>query len=575
MRFSNLHSAIFIVLSILTVTGASFSFAQTAPFDANQTAQQLSDQVGAKLGSKAGIGQNAVNPLTAGAPMTSMTGTTQFYAPNRAARLRIISDCYDEYLTTGPDIANVYVQRTRTSITYQLLVFRSRSRLQRLRQSCHIVRRGHLEQLSIRQMVRRLDQQGVSVSCILQDLRCFCVNNGCGYAIVTNEMDYILSVLGGGIAGALQAVNPKWTVSGASSSFMQISYTGQNIDKCVAPATNFASSTVNPQQLYNGGQGSLDSATQSEVSSETLNPSSAYNTIQAVSAGASSAGTVASCSLASSATVSTVMVPTPDPISYTFYATADNNFNLNLDGALLFSGTDWHTAYTQTLSVTPGNHTVTINATDTGGGYKGILFALRNNGDGSWPVDRITAGRPVNANYGTVGVGPWGVPSGWPEATAQWIWGTGNPTTVSKTFDASLMIKTDTLTDPVATDNCISMETNTQCALQNEVVDGVQTIINYNPTGLAPISSCRNFTGQIQTFNVCHNWWSKCRTYYCKTATTFDFTNIKARSANISTTSTAGGGDVTFQDKTPDGSGAGFIPIIRLQRIRPADPQAV
>ena len=536
----------------------------TSTFDANQAAQTLSDQVGAKLGSKAGIGQNAVNPLTAGAPMTSMTGTTPFYAPNMSCpsssnflTVTIVPD------NSSGDIANVYVQQDTNfdnSFDY------SYTAPVRVSGVCGngVISCDAGTWNNCQYFKWSADSSGRAslVSCILQDLGgCFCVNNNCGNALVVNEMDYILTVLGGGIAGAVQAVNPKWTVSSSSSSFMQISYTGQNIDKCVAPATNFASSTVNPQQLYNGGQGSLDTAAQAEVASETSNSTSAYNTIQAVSAGASSAGTFASCSLTSSATVSTSTQPTTNPIPYTMWLnflddchTGGWTAYVDLDGVTVgsFYAPSEFVVNPPTidLNITPGNHSLSLSyGSSCGYGFGGMAFTLTN--DGTHVVDLETDGS-------------------WPNGSVAW-WSSGIPsyliiynnshpsnqyiTSLSHQFTAALMVSTDTLTDPVATDNCISMETNTQCSLQNEVVDGVQTIVNYNPTGLAPIASCRNFTGQVQTFNVCHNWWSKSRTYFCKTAPAFDFSAIKARSANISTTSTAGGGAVTFQDKTPDGSG--------------------
>ena len=294
----------------------------TSTFDANQAAQTLSDQVAGKFGTPDGLRQNAVNPMTAGAPMTSVTGTVPFTVPNLSC------PSSNNFLTvtivpdngTG-DIANVYVQQDTnfdSSFDYSYTVpVRVSGVCGNGVISCDA---GTWNNCQYFKWSADSSGRASLVSCILQDLGgCFCVNNDCGNAIVTNEMDYILSVLGGGIAGALQAVNPKWTVSSASSSFMQINYAGQNIDNCVSPTTNFASSTVNPQQLFNGGQGSLDSATQAEVSSETSNPASAYNTIQAVSAAASSAGTVASCNLTSTATVSTAMVPTTNPIPYTMW----------------------------------------------------------------------------------------------------------------------------------------------------------------------------------------------------------------------------------------------------------------
>jgi len=126
----------------------------------------------------------------------------------------------------------------------------------------------------------------------------------------------------------------------------------------------------------------------------------------------------------------------PLPVGYSFYATADNEFTLYLDGNAILSGTAWWVTYSTTMSLAAGSHTVQINASDDGIGALGILFALHENADGTWPVVSDSSWNTVTQNYGNVGVGPWGFPSGWPKAASQWIWGVGWPSTsVTKSFN--------------------------------------------------------------------------------------------------------------------------------------------
>lgn len=208
------------------------------------------------------------------------------------------------------------------------------------------------------------------------------------------------------------------------------------------------------------------------------------------------------------------------------------------------------------MNINPGNHALQVVGTDWGGGHWGILFAAKNNGDGTWPVVSDASWSPVTNNFGTVGVWPWGVPSGWPGVPSQWIWGSGYPTTVTtKSLNAVLLVYQDTMNNSVITDNCVNKENNSQCQLKDEVVDGVQTYQNYNPTGLTPLPSCKTFTGQTQVFNVCHNWWTKTRSYVCTAGGSYDFSDAKKRISSIQSTATDGGSVLTFTDMRKDSGG--------------------
>jgi len=46
-------------------------------------------------------------------------------------------------------------------------------------------------------------------------------------------------------------------------------------------------------------------------------------------------------------------------------------------------------------------------------------------------------------------------------------------------------------------------------------VDGVPTLVNNTPTGLTQLPNCKNFTGDVKSFEVCRAWWQKQREYTC------------------------------------------------------------
>ena len=118
--------------------------------------------------------------------------------------------------------------------------------------------------------------------------------------------------------------------------------------------------------------------------------------------------------------------------------TADNAYEVFVNGVSVGSGSDWMTAglYPQSLSA---GDVVAVHATDTGG-IAGFLAELTWSGgsavtDASWKVstsgpsgwsDQVfdDSGWVAASTYGTYGVAPWnlGFPDSQRRSTAQWIW---------------------------------------------------------------------------------------------------------------------------------------------------------
>jgi len=138
-------------------------------------------------------------------------------------------------------------------------------------------------------------------------------------------------------------------------------------------------------------------------------------------------------------------------------------------------------------------------------------------------------------------------------------------------------------------DNCSAIANDSSCKLRDESVDGVYTYQSYNPTGLTPQSSCtgvivnrtaacnesglhcgaRSYTCPLdpsigcissmcskqEQYNVCHEWWTKQRTYVCQ-GNAYDFSDIQKRVQTIRTSATDTGSAVYYNDyrQNQDGS---------------------
>ena len=83
-------------------------------------------------------------------------------------------------------------------------------------------------------------------------------------------------------------------------------------------------------------------------------------------------------------------------------------------------------------------------------------------------------------------------------------------------------------------DDCHPLELNPHCVLAEETVDGVQTLADGQPTGLAALASCQTLAGEGEAcaIDVCRDWWRIERTYACE-GEGFDLSDARTRLAGI------------------------------------------
>lgn len=116
-------------------------------------------------------------------------------------------------------------------------------------------------------------------------------------------------------------------------------------------------------------------------------------------------------------------------------------------------------------------------------------------------------------------------------------------------YDQSCQLATE-----VINDQCVGLDSDTDCKLESEDVDGVATVSGYYSTGLSPLPSTKTYTTNGCTTELTRPWHQKSRIYACNTATTpYDVSAGVERWQSIHSTLDPTTG--SFTDKTMDANG--------------------
>ncbi len=359
---------------------------------------------------------------------------------------------------------------------------------------------------------------------------CYCVNASCGSNLVQGNLSTVLRDLGGGVSGAVQAVNRKYAVTDVKEEGSTITYYGQDAGQCSGSPGPYGSSS--PEQYYStGSDAGLANAKDAAQISQAGDPASYYSLIANSQAAQESQGDYRQCSVIRNVTVTTV----------TGCSSPGDSLDPSLNGCTI-----------NDLSPYPR----TIKTHDGGGGgscYFSQPGSITSSG-GSLYIGNYLCGDPhggvvKNARIRFLCGGVQVIVYSREYETAAfscasgdlaWIEGwyyTSNANHISCPAGYSDGLcnglccmkpadRTDVINDTV--DNrCLAYETDPQCRLRDEQSDGVHTFNNYNPTTLSPLSSCRTFTGYLP-HDVCRDWWRKDRTYICETPGRYDFTDTRS-----------------------------------------------
>ena len=375
---------------------------------------------------------------------------------------------------------------------------------------------------------------------------CYCLNNYCGAGLLVNNLDTTVAAVGGGAAAALAANNPYYAITNVRVNGPAAEYFGQNMAQCGA---------AGPTALTNYFQ---SPATITADATTTAAADDVYQLLVASPAATQSNLSSVSCDIRRSVMMDEVQLN--DIIDYNGGSGSVSPCGTNCLQLILgrIGNNYWGPA-----SCSMFQHNVQFNV-------------LR--------PDRITSARltravwddwiQVRANSNLIYSGPnvWtgtGNPPGRCELSTSW------DRNLNVDFTSSLMaggpvdfnirvavaglgegyayarVNVDTaceLQADVVLDGCQAYQSDPDCILVAEKVDGVETIRAYTATGLTPLPSTVTISGVACSADVTRDWWEKNRTYSCLGGTQADFSADLERKAFIEARATP----TTYQDRVTD-----------------------
>jgi len=380
---------------------------------------------------------------------------------------------------------------------------------------------------------------------------CYCINSSCGSNLVWSNSSVILQDLGGGIVNAIHNGNTAFTITNVSYDLTTIDYygrvTGNATTATGSVASLVSSPTVSTLTGYYNNWGGLTSARDNAAIAQATDPQSLYYLISNSGAATQASGKMSACTMTRNSSVQTTTRTVNDSgnsqactdhlIFIQVHKVSDSEYQMQYidtgPGGLVTAhancgdnpgGNGWHTIKDVVLSPPDPNKLEKMMQANL------TLSNIQGPGcsSGSGSVDGIVNGFDTSIQTSTV----------CPASGAQF-----------PTFNWSyyFQIKTDQYTEGVD-DQCSTLENDSSCRLQSETVDGVQTLSNFNSTGLTPLPSCRKFTGQVGTNTICRDWWQKKRTYVCGSQA-YDFSAIGTRFGTVVTSATDNTASLDFQDK--------------------------
>jgi hypothetical protein len=371
---------------------------------------------------------------------------------------------------------------------------------------------------------------------------CYCVNSSCGSNLVWVNSAIVLRDLGGGIVNAVQTGNTQFTITNVAIDITTISYYGQvttQANNAAASVPALASSpTVATLSGYYSNWPQLTAARDSAAISQSSDPGSLYYLISNSGAAREAQGKASVCTIDRAGWVSTAVENIGFNVS--FYAGYDEGGSkeecfwakedMTCRDVWFSGGQGWQTCKDTTLA-----HAGRI--------VEELLPGLAPEGLSCARVDVVSVVDPVSPHPGCYGSG---------ENLTHAFY---NVNCLSKLPDAGSRIvieaplvlgKRDDYSEKI-TDGCAAFAADPDCVLQSEDFDGVTTYRDFNPTGLIPLPSCKPFTGQVGTNQVCRDWWKKKRTYVCGRQQ-FDFSNVATRFGQVVSSVSDNTSDLSFRD---------------------------
>ncbi|MBN2570067.1 MAG: hypothetical protein JXB42_11610 [Deltaproteobacteria bacterium] len=401
---------------------------------------------------------------------------------------------------------------------------------------------------------------------------CYCVNNSCGSNLVWNNLQSVLGSLGGGASGAMMNTHPHYVITKVEIDGPSITYYGQNPDNVSQTSSSYGNAS--PEQFY---QGDLDSAAENEAVTQSTDPDS-YYTLLSNAFETQDGVEIMTC------TVKHDVVVNQETCTEE-YVQGDEHWcwawsgcsgcNCSCIGSITYSGScncnDYGCTSVQCVGGDcmgrqgcPGNCSPSEqcpgNTPPAGSIYRGC-----------WQSKTPTEGGGCSASFYEF--------HSWHDQIVTYTC----PVTGSS-YPNQVGCQTECQTPRLVANNGCNPDDS--CQLRDEKVcdpsgqNCVWTFRNFAPTGLKPLSYCKNITAIGNTYAACMDgcnatiaknggsaevlgsddtnsmWWWIERTYKCDTDKKFDFTNEKERVESVTSTLQDNTDSLYYRDyrKGEDGS---------------------
>ena len=402
---------------------------------------------------------------------------------------------------------------------------------------------------------------------------CYCINNSCGSNLVWNNLQSILSSLGGGASGAMMNKHPHYTITKVETDGPSITYYGQNPDNIAQTSSSYGNTS--PEQFY---QGNLDSAAEDEAVTQS-GDSDSYYTLLSNAFDTQDGVEIQTC------TVKHDVVVNQGTCTEEYVQGAEHWCWKNWTGC---SGCNCSYLGTQTFGCSYS------------GGDWGWIYEWCNAGDcmglpychwtpsssDQCPGNNPPAGSTVRGCWSRAIPGEGG--SCDKSFREFWSWHdqvvTYTCPVTGSAYPNQIGCQTECQTPQLLTNNGCNPDDS--CQLRDEKVcdyngqNCVWTFRNFAPTGLKPLSYCKDIAAIGNNYVACMDgcnatiaensgsagllgsdatnsmWWWIERTYKCDTDRKFDFSNEKERVKSVTGTLRDDTDSVYYKDyrKGEDGS---------------------
>ncbi|PJG49632.1 hypothetical protein CAF53_02180 [Sphingobium sp. LB126] len=342
---------------------------------------------------------------------------------------------------------------------------------------------------------------------------CYCINNSCGSNLAMANLPTILKDLGGGVVGALTSSDPRYGVAEAKVDGPVISYVGAQSTACTAnPTIGQTAYRSSPTAMV--GDATAASSTNSVFQMLVSSPAGTAKGIEN-----------RSCTVERRVTV---LSPTVDDIISRVsggYSTMRNGGSLDF---LLGSPADNNLSggscrlfdFRMTLHVGDAGRIISASLpTYFADDWAQIRIdgQLVSSGPSSWTSTGFPPGKcdlkKTSYMYPNLDLKPF-LTEGDHEIWLRVAVGDGGE------GYAQVHVEVDDSchSEEQVIDQCVTLAGDPQCRLQNETVDGVQTVLNGVRTGLAPVGQTRVVGNATCPITLTRDFFLKQRSYRC----TFD-----------------------------------------------------